>query len=141
MNTHLVEALRSSFSVLISNQTISTRRKTMTKNRIHLKIKVQSLVDESKNIRKEANKTSGMAKWDLNHHRTSVVRPHTRKNLLAYGCLRGTPYHAMERKCDVMPNFSEVEKIARRFGGTEEDIASWIYDAKVHLKIEKKEAA
>jgi len=112
----------------------------MTKNRIHLKIKVQSLVDESKNIRKEANKTSGMAKWDLNHHRTSVVRSHTRKNLLAYGCLRGTPYQAMELKCFEVPNFAEVEKIAKRFGGAEEDIVVWIYDAKAYLKEEKKAA-
>ena len=46
----------------------------MNEKLVHLKIKIKSLVDESKNIRKEANKTSGMAKWNLNHHRKTIVR-------------------------------------------------------------------
>jgi len=52
---------------------------------VHLRIKIKSLVDESRNIRREANKTSGMAKWKLNQHRKTTVREHTRDNLLAYG--------------------------------------------------------
>ena len=105
----------------------------MEERTVHLKIKVQSLVDEAKNIRKEANKTSGMAKWGLNHHRTSVVRPNTRANLLAYGILRGTPYSAMEKKCREAPDFAWVSKIAKRFGASDNDILEWIDDARKHL--------
>ena len=105
----------------------------MEERTVHLKIKVQSLVDEAKNIRREANKTSGKEKWGLNHHRTSVVRPHTRHNLLAYGILRGIPYSVMEKKCRETPDFSGVSKIAKRFGASDNDILEWIDDARKHL--------
>ena len=112
----------------------------MEERKIHLKIKVQSLVDEAKNIRKEANKTSGKAKWNLNHHRTEVVRPHTRKNLLAYGILLGIPYRVMERRCNEQPNFVGVAAIAKRFGASEADVSAWIADAKEHLSGHSKAA-
>jgi len=105
----------------------------MSEQLIHLRIKVKSLVDESKTIRKEANKTSGMAKWRLNHHRTTVVRPHTRHNLLTYGLLRGVPYSAIEKSCRNKPNFSTVTKHAKKFGGTDDEIRAWVNDAQTHL--------
>jgi len=108
----------------------------MQERTVHLKIKVQSLVDEAKNIRREANKTSGMQKWGLNHHRTTVVRRHTRHNLLAYGVLIGTPYALMEKRCFEAPDFKWVAKIAKSFGGTEEDIGAWIADAEKYLEDE-----
>lgn len=110
----------------------------MNEKLIHLRIKIRSLVDESKNIRREANKTSGMAKWELNHHRTTVVRDHTRHNLLAYGLLRGVPYEVMERKCHDAPHFDTVAKHAKKFGGSEEEIEKWIEDAKAYLKEQKE---
>lgn len=112
----------------------------MEERTIHLKIKVKSLVDESRSIRKEANKVSGMAKWRLNHHRTTTVREHTRYNLLAYGILRGVPYQVMERKCQVKPSFSKVATIAKRFGASEEAIAGWTDYAEAYLTPQRKVA-
>jgi len=112
----------------------------MEERTIHLKIKVRSLADESRSIRREANKTSGMAKWRLNHHRTTVVREHTRYNLLAYGILRGIPYRVMERRCHEAPDFSKVATIAKRFGASEEMITSWTEEAKSCL-VPQKEVA
>lgn len=105
----------------------------MEERTIHLKIKVKSLVDEAKTIRAEANKTSGMAKWRLNQHRKEVVRPHIRFNLLAYGILQNTPYCKMERKCAEWPDFYLVAKTAKNFGASEEQVDSWIEDAKNYL--------
>jgi len=114
----------------------------MNERIIHLRIKVKSLADEAKTIRQEAKKTSGMVKWGLNHHRTTVVRRHTRHNLLAYGLLAGIPYEIMEKKCHQAPDFIWVAKIAKSFGGIEEDIGLWIEDAKSYLKGKNlKEAA
>jgi len=110
----------------------------MTERQIHLRIKIKSLVDEARTIRAEAKKTSGMAKWRLNHHRTTVVRDYARLNLLAYGILIGMFYERMEKKCQETPNFIKVAKIAKAFGGTEEDIAVWIADAEEYLKKETK---
>lgn len=99
----------------------------------HLKIKIKSLADEARTIRAESKKTSGMEKWNLNEHRTKVVRPHTRHNLLAYGILIGIPYEVMEKKCNEPPKFSEVSKIAKRFGAKEEIIFEWIEKANSYL--------
>ena len=107
----------------------------MHERTIHLRIKIKSLVDEAKTIREEAKKTSGMVKWGLNHHRTTVVRSHTRLNLLAYGILIGVPYHLMEKKCYEPPDLTKVAKIAKNFGGAKEDIAVWIVDAQQYLDI------
>lgn len=106
----------------------------MNERLVHLKIKIESLAAESRNIRKEANKTSGMAKWNLNHHRKTTVRVHTRLNLLAYGMLRGVPYGAIERQCRTAPNFDTVVKHAKKFGATDDDLAQWVEDAKAYLK-------
>lgn len=100
---------------------------------IHLKIKVKSLVDEAKTIRAEANKTSGMTKWNLNHHRKTTVREHTRYNLLAYCLLKGTAYELVEKKCTEAPDFVRVIKIAARFGGEEEEINLWVEAAREYL--------
>lgn len=111
----------------------------------HLKIKIQSLVDESKNIRREAKKVSGLEKYDLNSHRTRVVRPVTRVNLLAYGLLRHVPYSVMERKTDleewqIAVLFRDVEKTARKFGATDEMVDAWMKDAKMYLDPKKNAA-
>lgn len=110
----------------------------MNEQLVHLRIKIKSLVDESRTIRSEANKTSGMAKWRLNHHRTTVVRDHSRHNLLAYGLLRYVPYSEIEKRCYKAPNFSLVEKHAKKFGGIDTDIETWVTAAKEHIKKQKK---
>jgi len=106
----------------------------MDERMIHLRIKVKSLADEAITIREEAKKTQGMVKWGLNHHRKTVVRTHIRKNLLAYGLLRGVPYHIMEKKCYITPDFAAIANIAKRFGGAEETILQWVEEAKAYLK-------
>ena len=65
----------------------------MNERQIHLRVKVKSLIAEAQIIRAEAKKTEGMVKWRLNDHRKTIVRRHTRHNLLAYGLLKGIPYH------------------------------------------------
>lgn len=106
----------------------------MEERLIHLKVKIKNLADEARTIREEAKKTSGMVKWRLNHHRTTVVRSHTRDNLLAYGLLRGVPYEVIEKHCREKPNFKAVAKHAKQFGGADADIYLWIEDAKAYLK-------
>ncbi len=100
----------------------------------HLRIKVKNLADEARTIREEARKTSGMAKWDLNHHRTHTVRWAARHNLLAYGLLRRVPYEVIEKTCREAPNFSVVEKHAKKFGGEDLYIQAWVGSAKDYLK-------
>jgi len=125
----------------------------------HLRVKVKSLVAESRIIRAEANRIKartarkkkkglltdddvsrmGMVKWGLDHHRKTVVRHHTRYNMLAYGMLRGVSYERMEKECGHKPNFSKIAIIARRFGGTKKDVEAWVEEAKAYLvSLEKR---
>jgi hypothetical protein len=78
-----------------------------------------------------------MAKWELNHHRTHTVRWAARHNLLAYGLLRKVPYQAIERHTACPPQWSIVEKHARKFGGEDLYIQAWIDSAKDYLKAQK----
>ncbi len=110
----------------------------MTERIIHLRVKIKNLADEARTIREEARKTSGMVKWGLNHHRKTTVRWAARDNLLAYGLLRRVPYSAIEKHTEDPPNFKDVEKIARRFGGEDEEIVAWIEEAQVYLKQQKE---
>lgn len=109
----------------------------MEERTIHLKIKVKNLADEARLNRAEARKASGKVKWNLNHHRTSVLRDHARHNLLAYGILRGVPYLAMEQKCEKAPDWDRVSKIAKRFGATDETVSRWVEAATGEQREEK----
>jgi len=113
----------------------------MNERLIHLRIKIKSLAAEAKIIRKESKKTTGMTKWRLQDHNKTIVRVHTRHNLLAYGMILGTPYNVMEIKCDVemSPDFSKVFTIGKRFGGKECNMVLWIEEAKTHIKTQRRQ--
>jgi hypothetical protein len=99
----------------------------------HLKIKVKNCAEEAHIIRKEEQKTYGMERWNLQHHRKTHLRRITRLNQLAYGFLRGIPYSAMESKTATDPSWEAVEGIAMRFGGDPEEFGLWLSEAKSPL--------
>ena len=113
----------------------------MEERTIHLKVKVMSLAAEARIIRQQARKAKGMVKWRLNEHRTDVVRVHARHNGLAYGILRGTPYSAIEKKCDKKPDFEKVATIAKRFGSDEKMVSAWVEKAEAYLEPPKEMVA
>lgn len=86
---------------------------------VELKIKIISLADEARTIRKEQNKIPKGRRQgqfqSLHHHRTMVVRPESRAAHLAYGYLRGVQYRQMEAKCWVKPDWDKVLRIAKKF--------------------------
>lgn len=112
----------------------------MSAHTLYLKIKIKTLVEESRIIRSHERKAKArMQKMKakglpeekvrsaketllaLKYHRRGVVRSAARSNHLAYGFLRGIPYAEMEAKCRFGPDWSEVEKIAARFAGITPD--------------------
>ena len=114
--------------------------KFIHQRRLHLKIKIKTLVEESKIIRHEENKF----KWEdeskneyprfrLRTHRVGTVREHIRLNLLAYGALRNIPYCKMEQKCAKAPDFEKINKIVLTFEKQNASISSWIKEAKEYL--------
>ena len=63
----------------------------------------------------------------LHLHRTIDVRQEARAALLAYAYLRGRPYHQVERPNSTTPDWTNVKRIAKKFGG-EPFVASNIDD-------------
>jgi hypothetical protein len=105
--------------------------------KIHLKIKIKTLAAEGKFIRKEENKAKASFRWlagraqsraveaeiafnVLYNHRTDKVRKAARHSILAYGYIRGRAYRKLEEKCNEPPNWAEVYKIVKRFGGSQD---------------------
>ena len=107
---------------------------------LHLKIKIKSLVAEAKIIKQEAKKVTEETKWGLLHHNVTVVRPVTRRNLLAYAMIRNHPYSKTEskvspEKCLGLTDFNNILVLAKRFGATDkEQMQQWMVEAVNHLR-------
>ena len=88
---------------------------------IELKIKVKNLADEARTIRAEEQKLHGVAKWNLQHHRKTVVRDAARRTLMAYQICRGRDWQSCcsHDRFTRMSDFSEVCRMVKRYGTAE----------------------
>lgn len=93
---------------------------------IELKIKVKSLAEEARIIRKEEGKVHGMRRWGLQHHRRTVVRDAARRSLVAYQFVRGRDWEACASDDPVTRNGdrSSVEKMIQKYG-TSKQLKDW----------------
>jgi len=89
--------------------------------RTQLKIKIKNLADEARTIRTEERKVHGMAKWNLQHHRKTVVRDAARRTQLAYQFIRGRDYEscASRNRFTRMSDYSEVSRMVKKYGAAE----------------------
>ena len=100
---------------------------------IELRIKIISLADEARTIRRWEGRMKRAARgrgtgeqperpdlkatfWSLREHRQSVVSNEARHSLLAFGFLRGKPYKRLEQRRYCDPSWVAVQDIAKRFG-------------------------
>ena len=83
--------------------------------RVYLKVKIKSLAEEARIIRKEENKR-GPLWWGLRLHRTGIVKSEARAALLAYGFLRGLTYRQIEANTKFAPDWARVKKLVDRYG-------------------------
>jgi len=92
----------------------------------YLKIKIKSLAEEAKIIKREEQKwnipftidnlkTVHPLYFSLREHRINVVRRECRLSNIAYGYLRGRSYKQIENKCYEAPNWERVAEIIRKF--------------------------
>lgn len=92
----------------------------------YLKIKISSLAEEAKIIKREERKWNFVTTKDnvafthplyfgLRDHRINVVRTECRYSHIAYGFLRGRAYKQIENKCHEAPNWERVAEIVRKF--------------------------
>lgn len=85
---------------------------------IQLKIKVKNLADEARTIRKEEQKLSGMEKWNLQHHRKTVVRDAARRSQIAYAFCRLRPWDASasHNYWTTVSDWKEISRMVRKYG-------------------------
>lgn len=95
---------------------------------IELKIKLKSLAEEQRIIRKEEliikngkfSFKSNNRRESLYLHRTTHVRPIIRATHIAYGLIIGLEYHQIEPISHSEPNWTSVKAMVRKYGNTED---------------------
>lgn len=87
-----------------------------------LKIKVKSLAEEARIIRKEERRTQGLLREELNSHRRMDVRFAARTSYMAYGMIRGRGIEQTERPGSPRSEtyWKAVRTMIQKYGPTEE---------------------
>lgn len=91
-------------------------RKTLLDRRELLKIKVKSLAEEARIIRKEERKTHGVLRHEMWDHRTKYLRAIARDTHIAYGLIRGRTLDQIEPKRYSEPNWDAIDKMIKKYG-------------------------
>lgn len=89
-----------------------------------LKVKLKSLAEEARIIRKEERKAPPSIQNELYAHRIHVVRKAARATHIAYGIIRGRAWQDMEANAKPqeklyswdLPFFEDVQKMVRKYG-------------------------
>jgi hypothetical protein len=105
----------------------------MKDQRAYLKVKIKSLAEEAKIIRKEERKPhSDMNEFGYSPermglwvHRTGPVRREARHALLAYGFIRGRKYRRIEAKCEHPPEWKAVRRMVEKYGIPSQTWSTW----------------
>jgi len=105
-------------------------------NRAFLKVKLKSLAEEAKIIRKEEKKNPRLY-LELRMHRIGIVRTEARATLLAYAFLRGRLYKQLEAKYHdgCKPDWAKVEAMVRKYGKSFDPEATHDQNAKNFVKL------
>jgi len=94
--------------------------KVIVDRREQLRVKIKSLAEEAKIIRKEEGKTFGQLREELYLHRIGIVRNEARHAHLAYGFIRGRTYEQMEANAKSAPDWDHVKRLVKKYGPKEE---------------------
>ena len=106
----------------------------MKNSRIYLKVKIKSLAEEAKIIRREERKIENQDfRNGLHRHRVVDVRKEARATLIAYGYLCGKTYKQLEPNATKPLDWSKVKSMVQRYSRPElfkvEDLDSWVKSA------------
>ena len=89
---------------------------------VFLKVKIKSLAEEAKIIRREErlaiNRGQFLVNDQLHVHRVMDVRSEARSALLAYAFLKRRPYRVVEQEGSKAPDFLRVERLAVKYGAS-----------------------
>lgn len=98
---------------------------------VHLKVKIKSLAEEARIIRKEETRAKDkITRESLCNHRIHVVRRECRNTHLAYGFLRGKTYDQLERNCETPPDWKKVFAMVKKYGPSNPNLELQLKDWK-----------
>lgn len=104
--------------------------------RAYLKVKIKSLAEEARIIRKETKRAKSKSiKEGLALHRKGIVRHEARHTHLAYGFLRGREYRQMEHKAHEAPDWAKVRRMVEKYGS---HLEPWSYNSESYSDYEKR---
>lgn len=104
--------------------------------RTYLKVKIKSLAEEARIIRKETKRARAISiKNGLALHRKGVVRHEARHTHLAYCFLRGREYREIEHKAHEAPDWAKVRKMIEKYGS---HLAPWSLNTESYGDYEKR---
>lgn len=89
---------------------------TLIDRREMLRVKVKSLAEEARIIRREEKKSHGMIRAELYEHRIGIVRREARAACLALGLCKGRTIEQMEPTSKSKPDYKRVYELMRRYG-------------------------
>ena len=94
------------------------KENTIVDRREMLRIKLKSLAEEAKIIRKEERKTFGILRNELHTHRVRDVRRAARETHIAYGLILGRQLEQIEPGRTELEGVDSknIEKMLRRYG-------------------------
>ena len=91
--------------------------------RRHLKVKIKNLAEEARIIRHEERKVRGMDKWELQHHRKTVVRDEARRSQVAYAIIRGkdpAPSARLDSSGNIVAeDLPSVKRMVAKYGSSD----------------------
>lgn len=103
-------------------------RTTIQDRREMLRVKIKSLAEEARIIRREERRTHGPLRTELHDHRVKAVRSEARHTHLAYGYIRGRRYEQIEALASFPPHWERVRVMVKKFGPagfSEPDFIAW----------------
>lgn len=89
---------------------------TLHDRREMLRVKIKSLMEEARIIRREESRTGGVLRCELSAHRRGPVRASARDSHIAYGLMRGLPLDRIERTRKSEPDWKAVRSMIKRYG-------------------------
>jgi len=90
----------------------------MLDRRKMLRVKIKSLAEEARIIRREESRSKGgsQEQTELHLHRVKDVREEQRVSLLAYAFIRGRTLSETERRSTRDPDWKRVRNLVDKFG-------------------------
>lgn len=101
---------------------------------VFLKVKIKSLAEEARIIRREERKAKeAELKNSLHNHRVRAVRAESRATQIAYGFLRGRTFRQVESNSHKPIDWTRVKSMVGRYGDARA-FDAWAKEAQENLE-------